>query len=146
MSKYFRQKKRNTSTRREIQTDRVLGFNSKKLILPQKNLEKKIFLSQEKSLDQILASNTAVSKKKRKYISYPFRNSLLKAIRDTLASTVNWMTIHSSLIRILLYDFEIKPETWQQLTRYKSNKTLLGTHTCKSKNTTTEKQNSRLRG
>ena len=56
------------------------------------------------------------------------------------------MTIRSALMRILLYDLEIEPETLRQLTRYKSPKTLLGTHTCKSKNTATEKQNSRLRG
>ena len=94
----------------------------------------KFFTDNEKTLGQILASNATVRIWLKKFVWFPFRNSLPEAIRDTLPSSVTWMTIRSSSMGILLYDFEIDPETLRQLTRHKSTKTLLGTYTFKSKN------------
>ena len=98
-----------------------------------------MFTGSEHTLVQILVSNPTVRIWLKKFVCFPFRNSLPKAIRDTLPSTVTWMTIRSSLMSIRLYNFEIDPETLRQLTRHKSTSTLLGTYTFKSKSVTAKR-------
>ena len=128
---------KNASARREIQTVRVLASHGNRIGFTIAEIWQELsqFLTgREKTLGQILASNAAVRIWLKKFVWFPFRDSLPKAIRDTLPTSVTWMTIRSSLMGILLYDFEIDPETLRQLTRHKSTKTLLGTYTFKSKN------------